>query len=291
MANNKKRNYSLYIEYQEIFRCPICSDEMSLINDSLVCMNKHSYDMSKSSYINMVSNYRPTKYDKQMFISRKLISELGFFDPLIKNISEVINRNNSSNHPIKILDAGCGEGYHLVKIKERMAGNRENNLLGVGIDISKEGIIIAAKQYSNNIWLVADIANTPFKDKQFDYILNILSPANYIEFSRILADEGLIIKVVPNENYLQELREILYKETRQSSYTNNKTIELFTDNLQLLDRIEINYKVSLDKSNIENLIYMTPLSWGATAENRAEIIKADINEITADFTILVGRKS
>ncbi len=36
--------------------------------------------------------------------------------------------------------------------------------------------MVAPKNYSNKIWVVADLANTPFKNKQFDVILIILSP-------------------------------------------------------------------------------------------------------------------
>ncbi|NLJ73296.1 MAG: methyltransferase domain-containing protein, partial [Syntrophomonadaceae bacterium] len=240
-------------------------------------------------YVNLLANYRPSKYDKHLFNSRRLINETGFFDPLILQIKNIIENHLSGRSLSKILDAGCGEGYHLVKLQEALAENG-GNVLGVGMDISKEGILKASKNYKNNIWLVADIANIPFKTRQFDIILNILSPANYEEFSRVLLDEGIIIKVIPNQDYLIEFRKILYDKTSQDDYSNHKTIDLFKDNLELIALKNIKYPVSIGGNNLEDLVAMTPLSWGTSEANLARLLKADINEVTVDLTILLGGK-
>src|SRR5699024_8950783 len=80
----------------------------------------------------------------------------------------------------------------------------------MGLDVSKEGVIMAAKNYKDTIWLVGDLANTPIGDGSCQVILNIFSPANYMEFKRVLAPNGLVVKVVPRANYLKELREVLF---------------------------------------------------------------------------------
>src|SRR5699024_11433583 len=59
---------------------------------------------------------------------------------------------------------------------------------------------------SSDLWLVGDLANTPIGDGSCQVILNIFSPANYMEFKRVLAPNGLVEKVVPRANYLKELR-------------------------------------------------------------------------------------
>ena len=115
----------------------------------------------------------------------------------------IIAQAKPQNNLLKMMDAGCGEGYHLARIKEKVALNSPYNVVAVGLDISKEAVIMAAKEYKDNIWCVADLANCPFADGQFHIILNILSPLTYLEFQRLLAHEGLVIKVIPNSNYLQ----------------------------------------------------------------------------------------
>ena len=92
----------------------------------------------------------------------------------------------------------------------------------MGIDISKEGITMASKAYFGIIWCVADLTNFPLMNEQFDVIINILSPSNYEEFARVLKDDGILIKVVPGNSYLKELRDIFYGEANKREYSNQK---------------------------------------------------------------------
>src|SRR5690606_40580058 len=69
---------------------------------------------------------------------------------------------------------------------------------------------------SNSVWIVADLANLPIATTSIDYILNILSPSNYAEFDRLLKKEGKLIKVIPNSDYLKELRGIFYEDKERS---------------------------------------------------------------------------
>lgn len=255
---------------------------------SLICANNHCFDLSKQGYVNMLSHAPRTKYDKQMFKSRGIICRSGFFDPLLEKISCGI----ISESRIKILDAGCGEGFHLSGIKKGILQNTNtvNDFLGVGVDISKGGISIASKAYPNNIWCVADIAKCPFESKQFDYILNILSPSNYSEFQRMLSDDGMIIKVIPESSHLQELRLLFYEHTNRQAYTNDNTVELFKNNLDLIDIQRVQYSVTTDNTIIGHLVCMTPLSWGTTEERLQKVLRMNLREVTIDLSILLGKK-
>ncbi len=288
MTQNQSLN--LYLDYKEIFSCPICLHPMQVNHRSLVCPVKHTFDISKHGYVNMLLGLYKSQYDKSMFLSRKIINKSGFFTPLIEEISFLIAKNiRGQAEQIKILDAGCGEGYHLAQIKEKVFQNSPRQILGVGIDIAKEGIIMAAKTHKGNIWCVADIAKVPFQTAQFDFILNILSPANYAEFKRISKKGATIIKVVPNSNYLLELREIFYEETEQVTYSNTETMKLFEDNLQVIDIKKLKYSLPVDNDYLENLSIMTPLSWATTQEKVEKLFKSNIKTVTVDFSILIGK--
>ena len=265
---------------------------MRVVNaKSLICSNDHCFDISKYGYVNLLSRSVNNKYDKKMFKSRRTLSKSGFFEPLYERITKsVMNRAAFKNEVTKVLDAGCGEGSNLSSILQKINQSIPYEFLGVGVDISKEAIIAASRHYKSCIWCVADLAKCPFYDKQFDLILNILSPANYSEFQRILEDEGLVIKVVPDKDYLQEIREILYEKTNKQHYSNDKTLELFRDNLDILDILNVRYTRILDNALIRDLIQMTPLSWSATEVSLQKILKMNSLEITIDLTILLGRK-
>nr|WP_309138313.1 methyltransferase domain-containing protein [Parageobacillus sp. VR-IP] len=202
----------LISKFEKIFQCPICLSPMGIVNSkSLVCSNNHTFDIAKQGYVNLMTRPLATKYDKELFESRKIIAENGFFEPLHKMISEWIkNEVRLEGDTVKILDTGCGEGSHLSSIKQKISFPSAGEVLGVGIDIAKEGILVAARNHSNMIWCVADLAHSPFKDNTFDVILNILSPANYREFQRLLNGNGIVIKVIPRSDYLKELREVFF---------------------------------------------------------------------------------
>nr|WP_261779923.1 methyltransferase domain-containing protein [Paenibacillus xylanexedens] len=293
MFNKSKKRMSIerIRDSQEIFRCPLCSKPMKLIHlQSLICMNQHCFDIAKQGYINLSSRSIKSKYDRQTFETRRIISQSGLFHPLQAAVSEIMVSQNKTKEPIRLLDAGCGEGSHLNSIQTIINQRKRNPLLAVGIDISKEGISLAAAEYSNAMWCVADIANIPLVNQQFNFIINILSPANYSEFQRLLSDNGLVIKVVPEQHYLKEIRDILYKGTGKQVYSNTPTIRYFNERFDLIAVENIQYQVSLSEHLIPPLLGMTPLSWGASQESREQILRMDLREITMDFKILVGMK-
>ena len=238
----------------------------------------------------MLSHAQRTKYDRQMFESRRIICKNGFYEILNTKISEIIiNKLESQSEPIKILDAGCGEGSHLSRIQEKITQSLETDPLGVGLDISKEGISMASKEYTNTIWCVGDLAKAPFASQQFNIILNILAPANYTEFKRMMSHDGRVIKVIPERDYLLELRNIFYEQTDQQIYTNDNTLELFRSKFKLTDVERVRYNITLDQTLIEPLIHMTPLSWGTTKERLQKALEMNLREVTIDLTILAGK--
>src|SRR5699024_12326736 len=103
-----------------------------------------------------------------------------------------------SNVPAIMLDAGCGVGSHLEMTLDKC---NIDAIKGIGLDVSKEGIIMAAKKYKTPIWLVSEVASTPLADHSSHIILNILSPATYMEFKRILDPNGPITKLPPPAHY------------------------------------------------------------------------------------------
>lgn len=120
--NQKITNACLLSEYEDIFICPICPNSVEVVNlRSLICSNHHCFDISKQGYVNLLSHPLKTKYDKKLFESRKMISQSGFFDPLIAQIcGNMLEELEPTSKLIKILDAGCGEGSHLSDIQQRI---------------------------------------------------------------------------------------------------------------------------------------------------------------------------
>ena len=274
----------------DIFKCPLCGREMKIIEKSLICKNKHCFDISKQGYINFLTRPSNNDYGKEMLESRNIICKCGFFDPILKGVSDFISNKISASNDSKyfILDAGCGEGSHLNKIINNLHEDTKREFNGIGIDISKDGIHIASREYEKQMWCVGDLANLPFMNNQFDFILNIFSPSNYLEFKRILEDGGSVIKVVPEEGYLKELRNAFYDEEDKRNYSNKKVVNHFTENFKIINRQRITYNFILENQNIGHLIKMTPLSWSADKEKIEKVLSMNMNSFTVDVSIIEG---
>lgn len=284
----KEKSARLVSKFEHVLSCPHCSTPMKVVDlKSLVCLNRHTFDFAKQGYVYMLTSQVNSHYDKELFQARQnVIMESHLYELLHKTISEVIKQHihELAVEPIKVLDAGCGEGSHLIHILEQLNSER---VTGFGLDISKEGIRLAAKKSGEAIWIVGDLANAPFAEESFQVILNILSPANYKEFKRILAPNSLLVKVVPRSNYFKELREALYRNKQKRAYTNDEIVSLYKQHFQLIDMFNLCYTRELTQAELINVVRMSPLAWNLN-KNPMELNSLGVSEITVDLDILVG---
>lgn len=266
-------------------RCPLCHEPVEVRElKSLVCVNNHTFDFAKQGYVNILKKPVDTQYDDALFEARqKIICDEKLYEPVHDKIADIII--NDSAEDSLLFDAGSGEGSHLQTILDKV--NTET-LTGIGLDISKEGILMAAKNYGNPLWIAGDLANPPLSDKSCKFILNFLSPANYSEFKRILAEDGIIIKVIPGSGYLKELRRELFSGTDENEYENNDTLELMKKNVKLVKEERITYTKFLDAAALKDLISMTPLGWHAGTAQIERFADKGNKEITVDMHIILA---
>ncbi|MGF9912290.1 putative RNA methyltransferase [Paenibacillus ehimensis] len=274
--------------HSSLFQCPVCGLAMEMNeNRTLLCRNRHGFDTAKPGYISLLTKSVKSDYGKAMFEARNLVCRSGFFHPLIGQIGKLIL--NGRTEPVTVLDAGCGEGSPLAQLADVWKRGTSAGFLGIGLDLSKEGVAIAAREYAGFLWCVGDLARSPFRDRSFDVILNVLSASNYGEFRRLLRKDGILIKVIPGSGHLRQLRHALYDRSPKQAYSNDKTRALFLRHFDMLDERQIRYDVALQEEQLEPLVRMTPLSWGARDEQIQRVLRLAIREVTADFTVLVGR--
>ncbi|MCG5103649.1 putative RNA methyltransferase [Oceanobacillus alkalisoli] len=283
--SRKENAASLVQDYAEVFICPVCGDTVEVVElKSVVCPKRHTFDFAKQGYINISTRSMKVNYDKELFAAREnIIMKHKLYDALHTRLLEVIKVEEANNPRSLLLDAGAGEGSHLAKILDQM-----KTVTGIGIDISKEGIRLAASKSEKAMWLVGDLANIPVKDQSLHTIINILSPANYQEFKRVLIENGLMIKVVPGANYLIELRDTILEEQKRF-FTNEETISLFKQHYSDVQIEELTYTKELHQEELRDLIKMSPLSWNAEQESINEVRNREHFGITIDLAILIGK--
>ncbi|WP_213508312.1 putative RNA methyltransferase [Paenibacillus faecis] len=275
-----------------LLRCPVCREPLHVAGGkSLICQQKHTFDISKYGYVNFLRKPIETKYGNALFTSRAEVSRSGWFGPLTGRISAMLLETLPNQRKgLSLLDAGCGEGSHLAAIAEQISALSDQQVTGVGLDISKEGIALAAKRHSGLTWFVANLAESPLSDRSFDGVLNILSPSNYGEFHRVLTQGGLLVKVIPGPDYLRELRELLHPGSRKESSLEAETRHRLQNLFRLEESSRLTYRREVQPPLLEHLIAMTPLSWGADSEARRNAAKLDRLTVTVDLILLIGRK-
>ncbi|MBC1987627.1 methyltransferase domain-containing protein [Listeria cossartiae] len=275
-------------ENMALLACPICGGELTFQEpNSFVCPERHGFDIAKPGYLNLLKQAHKTKYDQGLFESRKKVIASGFFGKLIKRVTEMIADTNKEN--IVIYDAGCGEGSHLARVvSELQATGREVH--AAGLDIAKEGVKQAARDYPGIVWTVADLANCPNQAESADVLLNILSPSNYEEFKRLLKTDGFLLKVVPEANYLRELREFIYVDEK-SSYSNESVTSRLAEKLTVEHVERVTYKAPIAKELFADFLEMTPLGWHIAADKKSELLANPPEDLTVDLQIMIAKKT
>ena len=284
---SKKIKSARYLQqYEHLFACPICQQNMRIDDLSrIICDNHHTFDLAKQGYINLLNKTFTTNYDKQLFLARQhILTKTTIYHSVMQAIANIIETSTQSKQPV-IVDMGCGEGSHLVQICRQLS----KPSVGIGFDISKEAIATATNHEDSMIWSVADLAQLPLKDHQADVIINFLSPSNYTEFDRVLHENGLMIKVVPNEYYLQEIRQHLFHDTNKASYSNQAVVDRFREKYHLITQQTIREVHKIDPLTLDTFIQMTPLTWSASRKQLEELTHANIEQLTIDLDILIGK--
>ena len=71
------------------FACPICQENLALVESSLKCENRHSFDLAKFGYVNLAPQIKQSaNYDKENFQNRQQILEAGFYQAILDAVSD-----------------------------------------------------------------------------------------------------------------------------------------------------------------------------------------------------------
>ena len=263
------------------FACPVCHENLTLVESSLKCDHRHSFDLAKFGYVNLAPQIKQSaNYDKENFQNRQQILEAGFYQAILDALSTMISSLETSQ---TVLDIGCGEGFYSRKLQEL-----HPDKTFYAFDISKDSVQIAAKSETNWAvnWFVGDLARLPIKDASMDILLDIFSPANYGEFRRVLSKDGILIKVIPTENHLKEIRQMVQDQLTKKDYSNQDIKKHFQEHFSIQSSQIASLTKSITAEQRQALLSMTPLLFHV---NQSKIDWSQLTEITIEAEILVGK--
>jgi 23S rRNA (guanine745-N1)-methyltransferase len=281
-----------------VLQCPVCRNPLLNSAEGYRCSRNHSFDAAREGYVNLLlvqnKNSREPGDSKEMVRSRRRFLDLGLYDRISDAVNTAISRTvqrREAGKPFNILDAGCGEGFYLKRLKALLEGMTGPAAVEYyGVDISKFAVRQATQRDKTMNWFVASIVELPFSASSFDVVLNVFSPADLPEFSRVLKDAGALVVATPGPRHLNGLRETIYPNAREHAPAtiSDEAKGLFS----LFLETRITYPVELrSREAIMDLLSMTPYFWNIDRKTRSRVESLTELDLDVDVEVRVLRKA
>lgn len=265
-----------------LFYCPKCKNQLELTDRTYKCSNGHCYDIARQGYVNLLAGSAGGVHgdDDIMLASRRRFLEAGFYDRFADKLCKLVKKFVASDEDA-ILDCGCGEGYYTAKLHSMLP---ENPI--AAYDVSKKAVAMAASKYKGIDFAVASSRDIPVKDNFVKILTNVFSPMEHVEFWRILKNDGILIYAVPGAKHLWGLKQAIYEVPYE-----NKVQNAGYDGFELMERVSVKDKITIDSSLLLDLFAMTPYYYRSPkgAKEKLQHISEMRTEIEFDF--LVYKKS
>lgn len=267
--------------------CPVCGAALHLEGKSYCCEKRHCFDRAKSGYVNLLPPSPAGKRhgdDKRMVQARTAFLSRGYYEPLMQAAAQTALELCPDT--ARIVDAGCGEGAYTRRIYDWLAAHGNPPEI-VGIDISTDALRHAARLLPEAVFCAASTAHMPLADGCADLIVNIFSPFMPEEFRRVLRSGGRLLRVVPMEKHLWELKAAIY----DTPYENPPT-ELAAEGFRLTAAKELRGRIELSApEDIQALFEMTPYYYKTGAEDQKKLLTVQSLSVTTEFCLAVYQKA
>ncbi|NQZ92335.1 MAG: 23S rRNA (guanine(745)-N(1))-methyltransferase [Moritella sp.] len=274
------------------YLCPICARPLSAQDKSLVCEQRHQFDLAKEGYVNLlpVQNKKSKNPgdNKEMMQARREFLDQGFYQSLSDKVNNIAQQALIAVNAPNILDLGCGEGYYTHRLAQAVATLNDANTTPqiAGLDISKSAIRYAAKRYKTISFCVASAYNTPFANASQDLVTRIYAPSQDAELARIIKVGGYLLTVTPAAEHLFELKQKIY----QTPEKHDMTIEEIAG-FDVVEQQRLTEEITLTQAkDSKNLLEMTPLAWKMNDEQKAQLYATDLT-LTLDFNITLYKRT
>ena len=249
-----------------VFLCPVCGCSLEREDRRLFCENGHSYDLARQGYVNLLQSNQPASKrhgdDRRMVQARRAFLDQGYYQPLLDGVLQLaVSRAPRGG---LILDAGCGEGWYTAGVA---AAVRESGCGVCGVDISRDAVKAAAGRHCGAELAVASAARLPLADGGCDGVLNLFSPLEAGEYGRVLKPGGWLLRAIPLEKHLWELKAAVYDAPYENDVPDPKL-----EGFQLTQTLDVTGAFTLSRNeDILSLFEMTPYYYKTGAKDQAKL--------------------
>jgi len=277
-----------------VFACPACGEPLPRVDRTFRCVNGHAFDVAKEGYVNLLlAQHRRSKdpgYSKEMIAGRRQFFEAGHYRPLADGVADVIISSLPDIPERVVLDAGCGEGYYLRRLRARLADQRQDaGTILTGLDISKHGIRVAARRDPLGLYAVASSYRMPVLPSRIDVLLTHFSPLSGEDFRRVVAPGGVMLVGGPGEGHLFSFKELLYDTPAHHEPADTLA---HIPGFEPIGTHRIQYKLALrGPGQVANLLLMTPFYWSVDQETQARLAHLDALDTEVDVVVHAYRRT
>jgi 23S rRNA (guanine745-N1)-methyltransferase len=275
-----------------LLACPVCDESLQGAERTFRCANGHTFDVARDGYVNLLlAQHRRSKdpgYSKQMIASRRAFFEAAHYRRLADEIAALIVSYLSDRPDAIVLDAGCGEGYYLRSLRDRLADDRDHEAALCGIDISKHAIQVAARLDPTGLYVVAGVHRMPVLPASVDVLVSHFSPVSGPEFARVVRPGGVVLVGQPGETHLFGLKRLLY----QAPAAHEPAPPLArAPGLEPVGTHRVRYEIALrGPGQVANLLAMTPFYWSANPATQEALAALDALDTEVDVVLHAYRR-
>lgn len=279
-----------------ILSCPVCENVLQQDEKRYECVNRHSYDVAREGYVNLLlANQKASKRpgdSRDMLQARRRFLESGHYNILSDAVNRTIYERLPMLRATNILEAGCGEGYYLGQLLQFLTASGVSQSVEFwGLDIAKDAVRMAAKRYQQVNFLVASTRRRiPIVDQSVDLLLTIFAPRNTAEYQRIVAENGVVMIVIPGKNHLQQLRTVLMLPEREAT-KQDEVMADFQIDFQLGQVETLSDNIELNNAELLDLVQMTPSYWHISSDIWGQLHGITHFETQVEFLMLIFHRN
>ncbi|MBN9744176.1 rRNA (guanine-N1)-methyltransferase [Amycolatopsis sp. A1MSW2902] len=264
----------------EALRCSVCAEPVSLTGRTLRCERRHSFDLARQGYVNLLHARIPagTADTVPMVDARAAFLSSGAYAPLAEAVAEV------GSAPGLIIDAGAGPGYYLSRVLDAAP-----DAVGLALDVSAIALRRAARAHPRlgaavwNLW-----EPWPVGDGVASVVLDVFSPRNATEFHRVLEPGGKLVVASPLPGHLAELGDlVLAVDARKEERLEAALGGLFVRE----SGVEVIRTQAFSAAQVRDVVAMGPAGFHLDRDGRRERLEAAAGrDVTLAVSVSTWRK-
>jgi 23S rRNA (guanine745-N1)-methyltransferase len=240
----------------ELLRCPHCGGPLSEAESSLTCAERHSFDLARQGYVNLLPGGAETGTadPAEMVDARDAFLATGAYRPLAERVADATGR--LAPRAGCVIDLGAGTGYYLAAVLAR-----DPERVGLALDLSKYAGRKAARSHPRAAAVVCDAWRPlPIRDASAAAVLSVFSPRNPAEIARVLDTTGVFVLAAPTEGHLADLvaaLDLLKVDERKRERLDEKLGSRFVP----VEEDTVEYGLAVGHDSLRALVGMGPSAY------------------------------